>query len=112
MSEETTVQPEGEASGTGASDLEAVRGLILRAHPDVVPDLIAGDSIPSLMAAIEPARAAYQRVSERVRAAAAPASPAVPPAVPAGSATAVVDPARLPAGELIRRGIAGRAASR
>ena len=108
-----TTQTESEANEAGGEDLEAVRGLILRAHPDAVPELIAGESIAALVAAIEPARAAYQRVSERVQAAtgAAPSAPAAP-SVPAGATAVVVDPATLPAGELIRRGIASRAASR
>lgn len=90
-------------------DLAAVRDLVLRAHPDTVPELISGDSISSLLASVEPAREAYRRVLDAVQV--SPAVPAVAvPAVPAGSAPAlVVDPDRLPPTEKIRRGLAGRA---
>jgi hypothetical protein len=79
-------------------DLDAVRELVLRAHPDVVPELIDGDSIEALLASVEPARAAWRRLAERFDA---------PPAVPAGGhPAAAVDPDRLSAGEKIRRGLA------
>jgi len=80
-----------------ASDLATVRELILRAHPDVVPELIAGESIDALLASVEPAQAAWQRLAERI---------GVPP-VPAGGAKPLaVDPERLSASEKIRRGLA------
>lgn len=82
-------------------DLDAVRELVLRAHPDVVPELIDGDSIEALLASVEPARAAWQRLAERFDA------PLAAPAVPAGGHPAVaVDPDRLSATEKIRRGLA------
>ena len=40
-------------------DLDAVRDLVLRAHPDVVPELVAGDSVAALLASVEPVRSAY-----------------------------------------------------
>jgi hypothetical protein len=87
-----------------ATDLAAVRELVLRAHPDVVPELVAGETIAGLIASVEPARAAYARLAESLSFAqeATPASP-----VPAGgSAPIAVDPDRLPAAEKIRRGLA------
>jgi hypothetical protein len=79
-----------------------VRELVLRAHPDVVPELVTGDSVAALIASVEPARAAYARLADalaQVRPAAA--------AVPAGGGTPItVDPDRLPAAEKIRRGLA------
>ncbi len=95
--------PQGEDS-----DLAAVRELVLKAHPDVVPELIAGNSVAELTASIEPAKAAYQNIAERM------ASPhggrtIAPPVVPAGGSALAVDPEALPAAEKIRRGIeAGR----
>jgi hypothetical protein len=86
-------------------DLAAVRELVLKAHPDVVPELVTGNSVAELTASIEPARAAYQRIAEAM------ASPIggrtiAPPAVPAGGSGPAVDPDALPAAEKIRRGIA------
>jgi hypothetical protein len=49
------------------ADLGKVRELVLKAHPDVVPDLVAGSSVDELIASVEPARSAYQRIADRVR---------------------------------------------
>src|SRR5688572_11575097 len=49
------------------ADLTKVRELVLKAHPDVVPDLIAGSSVDELIASVEPARTAYQRIADQVR---------------------------------------------
>lgn len=112
-------------------ELTAVRELILRAHPDVVPELVQGQSVAELMASVEPARAAYQAVLERVQerkgagetpalqgkgasetlalqgkeASETPAVPA-PPRVPAGGGAAVMNVDDLPTAEKIKRGIA------
>jgi hypothetical protein len=95
-----------EATG---EELEAVRAVVLAAYPDSVPELIRGESVPELLASIEPARAAYARVVESVAAQAAtePVAP-VAPVVPAGGGSAVIDPGALPATEKVRRGIAGQ----
>ena len=79
----------------------------LRAHPDVVPELVTGGSVAELLASVEPARAAYARIVETRPAVVEETVvvPVVPPVVPAGSGTSAVDPATLPAQELIRRGI-------
>jgi hypothetical protein len=83
------------------TNLDAVRELVLRAHPDVVPEMIAGDSVEALLASVEPARAAWRQVADRIE------TPAAPPSVPAGGQPAVaVDPERLSASEKIRRGLA------
>jgi len=77
------------------SMLAKVRELVLAAHPDVVAEMVGGDSFDAILASVEPARSAYQRITEQVRqqaqqpatspAAALPtAPPAPPPSVPAG----------------------------
>ena len=77
------------------SMLAKVRELVLAAHPDVVAELVGGESFDAILASVEPARSAYQRITEQVRqqaqqpatspAAALPtAPPAPPPSVPAG----------------------------
>ena len=49
------------------TDLGKVRELVLKAHPDAVPDLVAGSSVDELIASVEPARTAYQRIADQVR---------------------------------------------
>jgi len=116
-----TAQAAGDA---GTHDIAAIRALVLKAHPDVVPELVTGSTVAALVSSIEPAQAAYGRLAETIRsgsrpAASAPASPftrptpAAPtaPFVPAGgSAPVPVDPDRLPAAEKIRRGLQVRSA--
>lgn len=46
-----------------AVDLVKVRELILAANPNVVPEMVAGDSFDGLMASVEPAKAAYERIA-------------------------------------------------
>ena len=119
---ETGVGEVGDTAGAPAAtdfaELGKVRDLVLRAHPDVVPDLVRGTSLDELLASVEPARSAYQQVVERVRGSATPqptdtgaptltATPA-PPAVPAGGATTVLDPSTLGPTTKIARALAER----
>lgn len=80
-------------------ELAQVRALILGSHPDLVPELVQGETIADLVASIEPARAAYSRVMA-----------AVPPPsvrIPAGgNAPVTIDIDALPTAEKIRRGLA------
>jgi hypothetical protein len=85
--------------------MEAIRSLVLRAHPEIVPELLHGDSIETLLASVGPAKAAFARIA----AALPPVSLSPAPAVPAGGSPPVtVDLDRLPASEKIRRGIEAR----
>ncbi|MCC7024022.1 MAG: hypothetical protein IT338_14455 [Thermomicrobiales bacterium] len=94
----------GNAPVLGADDLAALREVVLRAYPETVPELIGGASVAEVLASVEAAAAAYQRIAEGV--AARSVAPA-PPAVPAGSAAPVaIDPETLPSVEKIRRGLA------
>jgi hypothetical protein len=90
-------------TAAGADELVAVRELILKAYPDVVPELVSGSTVSELTASVETARAAYAGIISRQ-----PEAAATPPAVPAGGATMVIDPASLPAAEKIRRGLTSR----
>jgi hypothetical protein len=112
-----------EAAAGAGDDLATVRELVLKAHPEVVPDLVQGSSVDELLASVEPARVAYQRVAEAVRSGGTgdggrgtedggsgtgkPAS-AQPPAVPAGGANNVVDPSTLAPTTKIAQGLAER----
>src|SRR5215203_7427055 len=98
-----------EPAGT---DLSKVRELVLKAHPDVVPDLIAGGSVDELIASVEPARSAYQRIADQVRGAqpevGSPKSEEQPPVVPAGGASNVIDPGELAPTSKIAQALAER----
>jgi hypothetical protein len=115
-------------------DLDKVRELVLKAHPDVVPDLVAGSSVDELIASVEPARTAYQRIADRVRESSsrevelsssrvgpddfATASPRLtdsstpsivqPPQVPAGGGSNVVEPGDLGPTTKIAQALAAR----
>jgi hypothetical protein len=92
---------ESSQPGSPSPELEQVRQLVLRAHPDVVPELVAGASIAELLASIGPAAEAYSTLAARIGAAS--------PQVPAGNVSpAPVDPERLPIAEKLRRGLAER----
>ena len=89
-------------------DLATVRELILLAYRDVVPELVQGGTIAELRAAVEPARAAYRQVAERIAGGTGAAPPAAPPSVPAGAAGGPPPIDGLPPGELIKRGLQRR----
>jgi hypothetical protein len=107
-----------------AAELNTVRELVLKAHPDVVPDLIAGRSVDELLASVEPARTAYQRIADQVREASSregeearrreerdgSSTPSLvqPPAVPAGGAATIVDPGDLAPTSKIAQALAAR----
>lgn len=89
-----------------ADTLTAVRDLVLRAHPDVIAELVQGDSIDELIASVEPATAAYLRLASRFE---SPATTEPVVEVPAGSsAPLVMDVDRLPTAEKLRIGIRDR----
>ena len=86
------------------SEHEQVRELVLRAHPEVVPALVRGDTIGELLASIEPARQAYADLADRIG-----QQQATAPSVPAGGASSLpTDLARIPAMERIKRGLGVR----
>jgi hypothetical protein len=113
----------------GGDELGKVRELVLKAHPDVVPDLVRGSSVDELIASVEPARSAYQRIADQVltetvaaggvgsRESEVQASdhrpptsdPIVqPPVVPAGGGTNVADPGGLGPTTKIAQALAAR----
>lgn len=104
LAEEAIEEMDGAGGQTPPVDLDAVRSLVLQAHPDIVPELVTGGSVDELLASVEPARSAYARLAEgwtERREATIAAT------VPAGGGSQIaVDPDRLPAGEKIRRGLA------
>jgi hypothetical protein len=81
-------------------DLDKVRELVLKAHPDIVPDLVGGSSVDELIASVEPARTAYQRIADRVRGGGETTVTAEAGSTinPTGETTVVVQPPVVPAG--------------
>jgi hypothetical protein len=106
----------------GGDELGKVRELVLKAHPDVVPDLVRGSSVDELIASVEPARSAYQRIADQVLTETVAAGgvgsresevqtsdPIVqPPVVPAGGGTNVADPGGLGPTTKIAQALAAR----
>jgi hypothetical protein len=90
-----------ERDGVLAESLVVVRDLILQGNPDVVPELVRGETLAELMESVGPARAAFRKVAEAVRSVANAA-----PVVPAGG----VGPERIegPGDVLIKRAIEAR----
>lgn len=87
--EETTGRP---------SDIDQVRELILASHTDIVPELVQGNSVSDLVASINSAREAYDRIVS---------SQPKPVTIPAGGNTPItVDINELPTSEKLRRGLA------
>lgn len=85
----------------------SIRDLVLLAHPEVVPELVRGESIADLLASVEPARQAYAELAARIQP--ATSKPVTPPAVPAGGTLpAPLDLDRMPAAEKLRRGLQAR----
>ncbi len=99
-----------ETAGDDREVLQRVRELVLQAHREVVPELIAGASLTELLASIEPARAAYASLATRIEAdRASDPEPVTVPLVPAGGmGPAPLDLDRMPASEKLRRGILQR----
>ena len=72
-----------ESTASPPPDMGKVRDLVLAAHPDVVPELVQGDSIDALLSSVDGARAAYQRIADAAAPIADATAPteAAPPAV-------------------------------
>lgn len=106
--ESATPEPDQEATPSAEPDadvLASVRDLVLRAHSELVPELVHGESLVDLLASIEPARQAYADLMDRLGKD-APVTAAVPAG---GTAPAPVDLERLPTAEKLRRGLEQRA---
>ncbi len=96
-----------------ASDVEEevamVRELVFKAHPDVVRELLVGETLAEILASVGPARAAYQRIAERVE---EELNRERLTAAPAGSGrvtTPVPDQATLTTTQRLRLGLRARA---
>jgi hypothetical protein len=93
---EDDVAVEQALSGAGAAqpdaghEIQQLRDLIVRAHPDSVPELLQGGSLAELLASLPAAQAAFARVAEAARSGAVEAAGNVP--VAAGAALRSLEP--------------------
>ncbi|ACZ42676.1 hypothetical protein Tter_1770 [Thermobaculum terrenum ATCC BAA-798] len=60
--------------------VERYRQAVVASHPDIVPELVEGQTIEEIDASLEVARAAYQRTVERARQSSVQSLPASNPA--------------------------------
>lgn len=87
--------------------IKAIRELVLKAHPGVVPELVQGESIEALLDSVEPAREAFARIVEELAAKSEGSTVRAAPRVPAGGMHApALDIDALPPSEMLRRGVA------
>lgn len=56
------------ASGYSDADLALIREALLEAHPEVIPELVAGATPAELIASVEVAKAAYKRAADKLNA--------------------------------------------
>lgn len=96
-------QPEAAEAESEVDDAAMLRALIVRAHPDAIPELIRGASLREMLDSLPDAQAAYARVAEA-------AAAQVKPPVPSGSAirSREQNPANLSPAEKIRSAMNGR----
>lgn len=74
------------AAGMSGAQLGRLREVLVAAHPEAVPELIAGGTFEELLDSVEGARAAFTRVRDE-------AARALTAGVPRGGGTREIDPA-------------------
>ena len=96
-------QPPEAETEPQADDAAMLRDLIVRAHPDAIPELIQGASLREMLDSLPDAQAAFARVAEA-------AAAQTKPAVPSGSAIRSREPgpANLSPADKIRSAINSR----
>jgi hypothetical protein len=123
MSDDNQVQttsPTITPSAQAVNDIAALRDKVAQLVPGVIPELLKADSITALMQSIDESKAIFERyaaakpaaeVTTTTTTATVPeATPTPPPAVPGGGITFHEDLNKLPASELIKRGLAQKRA--
>jgi len=81
-----TATVEEDAAGLSTEQLGRLREVLVAAHPDAVPELIAGETFEALLGSVEGARAAFTRVRDET-------ARALTVGVPRGGGTREIDPA-------------------
>ena len=70
--EESASNDEEAAAAAPSLELDQLRELIAKAHPDTVPELLQGATLAELLLSVPAAQAAYARVAEAARASDSP----------------------------------------
>jgi len=95
------------------SETDLLRSLVAKAHPDAVPELLRGETLAEILASVEPAREAYQRIAEQVRNKLPAGSERnAEESVSAGVLTGPEGTAAMPTAERLRLGLRQRATAR
>ncbi|GEM_PF-6177852 len=84
-----------------ADERQTLRATLAAAHPDVIPELIGGETVGEMVASLETAKAAYQRTIERTKA-------AIPVAAGGGGRPVGVDVSQLSSLAKISMGLKGQ----
>ncbi len=103
MEDVVVVVEDGQEQG-GVDEAGMLRELMVRAYPEVVPELLVGESLAEMLESLPAAQAAWQRVAERT------ATPAPDP-TPAGGGLArayPLDVGAMSPGLKIREGLRRR----
>lgn len=86
MAEVVGTEADAEAApGLSAEQLARLRAVLVAAHPDAVPELIAGGTFEALVGSVEGARTAFTRVRDE-------AARGLAAGVPRGGGTREIDP--------------------
>lgn len=118
MSENTTPFPATQTVETTTTttapaqppaDIATARDWLLKANPNVVPELVTGSTLAELEASLPKAQAAHAAIADKLRQETHfdPAE-VPPPVVPAGAAVNIVDVDSMSAEEKVRYGLQQR----
>jgi hypothetical protein len=95
----------GEIETLRAESIEIVRDLLLKTHPDLLPELVQGETLTELLESVGTAEQIFRRVAEVIDARRAIAKP---PMVPAGGTGSRVPIDHLSGDGLIRAALQRR----
>ena len=105
VADEERDQPYGDGAETErlrAESIQIVRDLIVKANPDLVAEMISGETLTELMDSVAAAKEAYRRVVDTVR---EQASTVPTPIVPAGGSGTRIAIEDLTSDGLIKQGL-------
>lgn len=110
MEEPVAEQPaeQGQAEVSPGVDVEKLRELVLRAHPEAIPELVRGETLEELEASARLATEVYRRIAESVREAVRREAAASVPAGQPGRQTYLVNVEALSPAAKIAEGLRRR----
>lgn len=96
---------QGQAGASPGVDVEKLRELVLRAHPEAIPELVQGETLEELEASARLATEVYRRIADSVREAVAREAAASIPAGQPGRQTSLVNVEALSPSAKIAEGL-------